>query len=120
REGPAVAAGHRTRGGRHGVSGASPAGAAVRQQRSGAGLRRYAAHRAAPAARRSEPLTRPGRKGVPPVPTDPGLAAAYPRLFAPQRWEWGGLDAQFTTEAPADALVTNVHVVGFSGDQVIL
>ncbi|MEU5780289.1 NUDIX hydrolase [Micromonospora lupini] len=54
------------------------------------------------------------------MPTDSGLAAAYPLLFAPQRWEWGGLDAQFTTEAPADALVTNVHVVGFSGDQVIL
>ncbi|MFI7210870.1 NUDIX hydrolase [Micromonospora maritima] len=54
------------------------------------------------------------------MPTESGLAAAYPRLFAPQRWEWGGLDAQFSTDVPPDELVTNVHLVGFSGDQVIL
>ena len=54
------------------------------------------------------------------MPTDSALVVAYPRLFAPQRWEWGGIDAQFTTDEPPAALVTNVHVVAFSGDDVIL
>ncbi|MFJ8813888.1 NUDIX domain-containing protein [Amycolatopsis thermoflava] len=43
-----------------------------------------------------------------------------PLLFAPQRWEWGGLDAVFSTSAPADELVTNVHVAGFVGDRIVV
>ena len=30
------------------------------------------------------------------------------------------MDAQFSTEPPADELVTNVHVVGFLGERVVL
>ncbi|MEV0457049.1 NUDIX hydrolase [Catellatospora methionotrophica] len=44
----------------------------------------------------------------------------FPLLFAPQRWEWAGVDCRFSTAAPADRLVTNVHVVGFAGDRVVL
>ncbi|MEU8004534.1 NUDIX hydrolase [Catellatospora sp. NPDC049111] len=44
----------------------------------------------------------------------------FPLLFAPQRWEWAGVDCRFSTTPPADGLVTNVHVVGFDGDRVVL
>ncbi|BCJ74006.1 hypothetical protein CS0771_35500 [Catellatospora sp. IY07-71] len=44
----------------------------------------------------------------------------YPLLFAPQRWEWAGVDARFSVRPPEDRLVTNVHVVGFAGDEVVL
>ena len=40
-------------------------------------------------------------------------------LYAPQRWEWAGIDALFSTEPPDDDLVTNVHVVGFVGERVV-
>jgi 8-oxo-dGTP diphosphatase len=40
----------------------------------------------------------------------------FPLLHAPQRWEWGGMDAAFAVEPPADELVTNIHVVGFTGE----
>jgi 8-oxo-dGTP diphosphatase len=52
--------------------------------------------------------------------SDGELAARLPRLFAQQRWEWGGLDARFSTHPPADELVTNVHVVGFVGQRIVL
>ncbi|MFB7946481.1 NUDIX domain-containing protein [Kitasatospora phosalacinea] len=48
------------------------------------------------------------------------LAARYPALHAPQRWEWGGIDAQFSTEPPPDELVTNIHLVGFAEGRVVL
>jgi 8-oxo-dGTP diphosphatase len=48
------------------------------------------------------------------------LATRYPRLFAPQRWEWGGIDAKFSTAHPTPELVTNVHVVGFIGERIVV
>ncbi|GAB2540383.1 NUDIX hydrolase [Nocardia heshunensis] len=48
------------------------------------------------------------------------LADRYPLLHAPARWEWGGLDVQFSTELPPDELVTNIHVVCFVGDRIVL
>ena len=50
------------------------------------------------------------------MPTDP--AERFPRLHAPQRWEWGGIDARFSTTLPPDHLVQSIHVVGFVGDLV--
>lgn len=44
----------------------------------------------------------------------------FPALFAPQRWEWGGIDAQFSAELPPDKLITNIHLVGFTGELVVL
>ncbi len=44
----------------------------------------------------------------------------YPALFAPQRWEWGDMDAQFSEQLPPDELITNIHLVGFTGDLVVL
>ncbi|WP_405137372.1 NUDIX hydrolase [Nocardia sp. NBC_01388] len=48
------------------------------------------------------------------------LADRYPLLHTPARWEWGGLDVQFSTELPADELVTNIHVICFVGDRIVL
>ncbi|WP_306357541.1 MULTISPECIES: NUDIX domain-containing protein [unclassified Nocardia] len=48
------------------------------------------------------------------------LADRYPLLHAPARWEWGGLDVRFSTEPPPDDLVTNIHVVCFVGDRIVL
>ncbi|RGD58909.1 NUDIX domain-containing protein [Kitasatospora xanthocidica] len=48
------------------------------------------------------------------------LAALFPALHAPQYWSWGRFDAQFSTEPPPDALVTNIHLVGFADGQVVL
>ncbi|MGF1426061.1 NUDIX domain-containing protein [Kitasatospora sp. LaBMicrA B282] len=44
----------------------------------------------------------------------------YPALFAPQRWEWGGIDAQFGTGLPPDELITNIHLIGFTEGKVVL
>ncbi|WP_329563060.1 NUDIX domain-containing protein [Kitasatospora sp. NBC_01266] len=44
----------------------------------------------------------------------------FPALFAPQRWEWGGIDAQFALELPPDELITNIHLIGFIGESVVL
>ncbi|GAA1944324.1 NUDIX hydrolase [Kitasatospora viridis] len=44
----------------------------------------------------------------------------YPALFAPQRWEWGGMDARFALALPPDELITNIHLIGFAGDRVVL
>ena len=46
--------------------------------------------------------------------------ARYPHLHAPQRWEWGGFSAQFSTEPPPQDLVTNVHGVCFVGQDVVV
>lgn len=48
------------------------------------------------------------------------LADRYPLLCRPDRWEWASITMTFTTELPADHLVTSTHVVGFVGDQVLL
>ncbi|WP_405495196.1 NUDIX domain-containing protein [Nocardia sp. NBC_00511] len=48
------------------------------------------------------------------------LAQRYPILHTPARWEWGGLDVRFSTDLPADELVTNIHVVCFVGDRIVL
>lgn len=48
------------------------------------------------------------------------FAERYPLLHKPARWEWGGLDVRFSTEIPADELVTNVHVVCFAGERIVL
>jgi 8-oxo-dGTP diphosphatase len=48
------------------------------------------------------------------------LAARFPLLYAQQRWEWAGIDAVFSTDLPADELVTNVHVIGFVGQQIVV
>jgi 8-oxo-dGTP diphosphatase len=48
------------------------------------------------------------------------LADRYPLLHTPTRWEWGGLDVQFSTDLPPDELVTNVHVVSFVGAEIVL
>ncbi|MEV4557667.1 NUDIX hydrolase [Kitasatospora sp. NPDC049285] len=48
------------------------------------------------------------------------LAARFPALHAPQRWEWGGIDAQFSVQLPADELITNIHLVGFVEGRVVL
>jgi len=44
----------------------------------------------------------------------------FPRLYAPVRWEWAGFDGVFSTTAPESRLVTNVHVVGFVGERVVV
>jgi 8-oxo-dGTP diphosphatase len=48
------------------------------------------------------------------------LADRFPLLYAQQRWEWAGIDAVFSTELPPDELVTNVHVVGFVGQRIVV
>ncbi|WP_067708770.1 NUDIX hydrolase [Nocardia yamanashiensis] len=48
------------------------------------------------------------------------FAERFPLLHTPTRWEWGGLDVQFSTELPHDDLVTNIHVVSFVGDRIVL
>lgn len=44
----------------------------------------------------------------------------FPRLYAPVRWEWAGFDGAFSTVAPEPRLVSNVHVVGFVGERVVV
>ncbi|WP_338761943.1 NUDIX domain-containing protein [Nocardia vulneris] len=48
------------------------------------------------------------------------FADRYPLLHTPTHWAWGEMDVQFRTAAPPDELVTNIHVVGFVGDTVVL
>ncbi|UFS98562.1 NUDIX hydrolase [Nocardia huaxiensis] len=47
-------------------------------------------------------------------------AERFPRLYAPARWEWGGLDVQFSADLPPDHLITNIHVISFVGDRIVL
>lgn len=51
---------------------------------------------------------------------DAELAARYPLLFERRRWAWGSLDVRFHTADPPAELVTNVHVVGFVGAQIVV
>lgn len=51
---------------------------------------------------------------------DAELAVRYPVLFEHRRWEYAQITPQFTTVAPPDELVSNVHVVGFVGDRIVL
>ncbi|MEE1823574.1 NUDIX hydrolase [Streptomyces sp. BE20] len=48
------------------------------------------------------------------------LATLFPALHAPQYWTWGRYDAQFSTALPPDELVTNIHLVGFTGDGLVV
>ncbi|MGW4894598.1 NUDIX hydrolase [Kitasatospora sp. NPDC004240] len=48
------------------------------------------------------------------------LVARFPELHAPQHWAWGPYDAQFSTAMPPDELITNIHLVGFEDDRVVL
>jgi 8-oxo-dGTP diphosphatase len=48
------------------------------------------------------------------------LTKRYPLLHAPQRWAWGGMDAQFSGELPPEELVTNIHLVGFDAEGAIV
>lgn len=48
------------------------------------------------------------------------LAERYPVLHTPTRWEWGGLDVLFSTDSPPDELITNIHVVCFVDDRIVL
>jgi 8-oxo-dGTP diphosphatase len=52
--------------------------------------------------------------------TSADYAARYPLLHTPERWEWAGMDATFSMEPPPDDLVTNVHVIGYVGDRIVL
>jgi 8-oxo-dGTP diphosphatase len=52
--------------------------------------------------------------------TDAELRRRYPRLFAPDRWEWAAIDVRFTMRLPRDDLVQSVHVVAFQGDDVVV
>ncbi len=52
--------------------------------------------------------------------TETDRAGRFPSLFRPQRWEWAGGEARFSTETPLDHLVTNIHVVCFAGDKVVV
>ncbi|GAA5007586.1 NUDIX hydrolase [Actinopolymorpha pittospori] len=45
-------------------------------------------------------------------------AERFPLLHTPQRWEWGGLDARFSTTLPPEPLVQSIHVVGFVGTEI--
>src|SRR5215475_4406818 len=51
---------------------------------------------------------------------DADLAARYPDLYAARRWEFARLTPQFTVVAPPEDVVSNVHVVAFTGDRIVL
>ncbi len=46
----------------------------------------------------------------------------YPDLARPYRWKWGPIDAQFELlgEMPEDRLISNVRIVPFSGDELLV
>ncbi|WP_040423017.1 NUDIX hydrolase [Actinopolymorpha alba] len=46
------------------------------------------------------------------------LAVRFPALHAPQRWQWGHMDARFSTTLPPADLVQSIHVVGFVGEAI--
>jgi 8-oxo-dGTP diphosphatase len=49
-----------------------------------------------------------------------GYEARYPELHRPARWAWGGIEARFRVALPADELVSNVHVIGFVADRIVV
>lgn len=48
--------------------------------------------------------------------------ADYPDLAQPFRWKWGPIDASFELldEIPGDELISNVRIVPFVGEQVVI
>lgn len=48
------------------------------------------------------------------------ISARYPRLFAPQRWEWGDIEATFSILPPPEELVSNLHVIAYVGTNVLV
>ncbi|GIG61063.1 hypothetical protein Lfu02_54350 [Longispora fulva] len=44
----------------------------------------------------------------------------FPVLHAPLRFEWADLDAVFSTGPAPDELVSNIHVVGFVGERIVV
>lgn len=51
---------------------------------------------------------------------DASRSSRFPLLYGIQRGEWGGIPAVFSADLPAADLVTNVHVVGFIGEQIVV
>jgi len=54
------------------------------------------------------------------IAADERWSDVFPALFAPQRWEWGGIDVQFSLEAPADDAVSNVHLLARATDGLVV
>jgi 8-oxo-dGTP diphosphatase len=52
--------------------------------------------------------------------TDADLAVRFPDLFAAHRWDYAQITPRFSTVAPPENLVSNVHVVSFVGDRIVL
>jgi 8-oxo-dGTP diphosphatase len=51
---------------------------------------------------------------------DTELAARFPRLYRREKWKWAAAHVTFSATPPEDALVTNIHVVGFAGEDVVV
>src|SRR5438445_3057583 len=51
--------------------------------------------------------------------TDTELAARFPRLYRREKWKWAAAHVTFSVQRPDDALVTNIHVVGFAGERIV-
>lgn len=51
---------------------------------------------------------------------DTELAERYPLLYAEQRWNLAQIVVRFTTAFPPEELISNVHVVAFVGDRIVL
>jgi hypothetical protein len=52
--------------------------------------------------------------------TEAELRRRYPRMFAPDRWEWAASTSGFRMRLPCDDLVQSVHVVAFQGGDVVV
>lgn len=48
------------------------------------------------------------------------ISLRYPRLFAPQRWEWGDIDASFSLQPPPEELVGNIHLIAYVGTNIVV
>jgi 8-oxo-dGTP diphosphatase len=44
----------------------------------------------------------------------------FPDLFAPDYWEWGEQDVEFTVDPPPTELVSNVHVVARCAGKIVI
>jgi 8-oxo-dGTP diphosphatase len=51
---------------------------------------------------------------------DVGLAARFPRLYRREKWKWTAAHVTFSAAPPDETLVTNIHVVGFVDDAVVV
>jgi 8-oxo-dGTP diphosphatase len=47
-------------------------------------------------------------------------AERFPDLFAADHWAWGELDVRFQIEVPPDELISNVHVIGRTGEGIVV